>query len=66
MEDYQKRVLEEQADLEGKIQRLDAFMVSPAYSSIPAGDAHMLNKQYAAMRKYKDVLAERIARFPAA
>ena len=65
MEDYQRRVLEEQAGLEGKIQRLNAFMMSPAYSSIPAWDAHLLDKQYAAMCDYKDVLTERIARFPA-
>ena len=65
MEDYQKRALEEQADIEGKIQRLNAFLMSEAYDYLPLIDRSLLNKQYAAMCNYKDILTRRIERFPA-
>jgi hypothetical protein len=63
MAEWQKRVLDEREELEGKVDRLMAFMQSDAIKRIPREDMLLLMEQSYAMRKYLHILNQRIARF---
>lgn len=62
-EPWQERVLDEREELSVKVDRLMAFMQSDAIKSIPREDALLRMEQSYAMRKYLDILNQRIARF---
>lgn len=67
MEDYQKRVVEEQEALNTKIEALTKFCkegTSPYKNLIPAEKAD-LKTQLSAMNVYSQTLGRRIERFPA-
>ena len=61
--DYQGRVRAECAELNGKLKRLDDFMRTEAFFSLPAKDQYRLSAQSEAMETYAGILRERIAAF---
>ena len=64
MEDYQKRVLEEKAELDKKINRLIAFMKTEKYQEECSVDERSrLKRQEAVMVNYSNILNERILAF---
>lgn len=65
MEAYQERVVDERADLDGKLQRLAAFGGGSMFVTLPAEEQKRLRRQLAAMREYLTVLDERIAAWQA-
>lgn len=63
MQSYQQRVIDEKAELDGKREKLCAFLSSPNTGSIPVQELARLRRQSGIMEQYRDVLAERIAAF---
>jgi hypothetical protein len=65
MAPYQQRVLDEQRELQGRIERLHAFIDSPNFESVVPDkiDRLLLTAQASAMTAYGLVLQLRIDRF---
>ena len=63
MEDYQKRVLNEQVDLGLRLDRLTAFMYSDTYAALPSVEQGLIMVQQVAMENYYDTLFRRIELF---
>lgn len=66
MEAYQQRVVDEKAELDEKLTKLDAFMMSERVKTLPADEHDRMTRQANHMRQYSSVLGERIAAFPTA
>jgi hypothetical protein len=63
MQPHQERVVAEMKELDEKIVKLDTFRHSPIYDTLPDAERDRLTRQYAHMKDYSNVLAERIAAF---
>lgn len=63
---YQDRVLAEQEELWGRIDRLHTFIFSDKFATLEEDERARLLKQDEAMRAYADILDERISHFPVA
>jgi hypothetical protein len=65
MQEYQQRVVDEEAQLFEKILRLSGFIEIPGtpFHKMPDGDRHLLRAQLAAMKAYLSFLRLRIDRF---
>lgn len=62
---YQERVVAERAENEARLDRLTEFLASDTFSTLPDAERDRLVKQSGIMIQYSDILAERIAAFPA-
>lgn len=60
---FQGRVLAEKTELEERIQKLVAFLGSPAYEALAEREKSLLVSQATAMQTYANVLVARIASF---
>lgn len=64
MKDYQRRVVDEKADLELKYRKLSAFIESSKdFKMLPEFDRTLLKNQAQTMTTYIAILAARIIRF---
>jgi hypothetical protein len=61
MSDFKTRLLEEKAQLDERLEKLQAFQNSPGFQNIPAIQQALLNIQANAMATYSQILLERIA-----
>lgn len=61
MSDFKTRLLEEKAQLDERLEKLQAFQASDAFQGIAAVQQTLLNVQANAMATYSQVLLERIA-----
>jgi hypothetical protein len=61
MSDFKTRLLEEKAQLDERLEKLQAFQSSPGFQNIPAIQQALLNIQANAMATYSQILLERIA-----
>ena len=64
MLDYQERVVIEKAELDAKLKKLDAFRCTEEHDALSILERARLGEQSVAMRRYSQVLGERIASFP--
>ena len=62
MSDFKTRLVEEQAQLEEKLDKLDAFLMSENSSKIEDVQKALLQVQATAMNTYLQCLKERIER----
>ena len=62
MSDFKTRLIEEKAQLEEKIDKLDAFLVSEKVKEIDDVQKALLQVQATAMNTYLQCLKERIER----
>lgn len=61
---HQQRVVDEQAELEGKLKALREFIrLNPAFDTLPSEERTLLKTQMDLMSAYSNVLGLRIARF---
>ena len=60
---HQQRVVEEKAELDGRIAKLDAFTRTPKFERLDDEEKSRLMEQFDAMTKYARVLGRRIANF---
>jgi hypothetical protein len=63
MEAYQERVVAEKHELDSKIEKLDRFVKSDIYNTVPPPERVRLVMQLHYMKGYSGVLAERIINF---
>jgi hypothetical protein len=63
LQPHQQRVVAEKADLDEKINRLDAFLQSTTFNNLEPADQELLSEQVVHMRDYSAVLQLRINRF---
>lgn len=63
MKDHEIRVVNEKAELDDKITKLVAFMMTDTYSSLPPVDQGLLMVQVRSMKMYSECLGDRIDRF---
>ena len=63
MQPYQARVVEEKAELDEKLAKLQAFLSTPIYQALDSEERIRLQRQSSIMQEYSDILAERIAAF---
>lgn len=63
MMDFQKRVVEENAELKEKLVKLQAFIVGKFFTSLPEQEQERLILQHHIMTSYSIVLEQRIANF---
>lgn len=64
-DDFRQRVRDEHAALVIKIDRLDDFFATSMYEALPEAERVRLARQIGPMMSYRNILAERIAAFPA-
>lgn len=60
---HQERIVEEKKELEDKIIKLSAFMITSSFKGLNADERERLYKQISYMRCYCSILEERIANF---
>jgi len=63
MQEYQKRVVDEKTELDGRINRLESFIQSKNFNTVDANEQERLHFQIPIMRRYSAILDERIAAF---
>lgn len=64
MADYQDRVIVEKRELDAKHSKLAEFIGGNVYPTLVKADRELLVEQFDLMKRYSDVLADRIAHFP--
>ena len=62
---HQQRVIEEKADLDGRLERLRAFFGTGLFANLDAAERNRMQRQAVAMQKLSDILGERIEAFDA-
>jgi hypothetical protein len=60
MQPHQERVIAEKSELDAKIEKLDTFRHGDIYYTLSVAERDRLTRQYAHMKDYSNVLAERI------
>lgn len=63
LKDWQERLVEEKAQADEKVKRLDAFVRGPKFDGIHVEDRALLREQLAVMTRYAEILQERVSRF---
>lgn len=63
MQPHQQRVADEQAELDGKRAKLEAFLGTPTFAGLETAEQGRLIAQCSVMQAYSDVLGDRIAAF---
>lgn len=63
MKPYQQRVVDEKAELDAKLERLQAFLVEDPPDAIDEAERGRMGMQAHIMAEYSAILAERIANF---
>ena len=60
---YQKRVVDEETELNDRLNKLRAFIGGPDYLRLDTNERGLLHEQLAHMKGYSEVLARRIKAF---
>ena len=63
VEDYQERVVAEKKELDERLKKLTAFIISSKFNDLTFAEQKRMSKQKSIMFLYSDVLGERIAVF---
>jgi hypothetical protein len=63
MQPHQQRVVDERAELDGKLAKLNAFIDGPMFGTLDADEQNLLKQQAATMAMYSDILTDRITAF---
>lgn len=63
LEPYQQRVVDENKELKEKIDKLQAFMLSPKWKELQDIDQYLMSSQLQVMQAYSQILFQRITRF---
>lgn len=63
MQPHQQRVVDERAELDGRLAKLNTFIDGATFSTLDADSQNLLKQQAATMAMYSDILTDRIAAF---
>lgn len=58
---FEQRLANEQQELKDKLEKLDMFLSSAKFESLPVEEQNRLLKQSRVMSQYRDILLERLA-----
>jgi hypothetical protein len=61
--EFQQRVVDEKVELDAKREKLCYFMAGQIFASLPENERMLLAQQDIYMKKYSDVLGERLAAY---
>ena len=61
MEAWQERIIQERAQLDERLAKLNEFMGSEALLKLSSDEQQRLRYQHHYMTRYSDILAERVA-----
>jgi hypothetical protein len=65
MQPHQQRVVDEKAELDEKLEKLEKFIhENDLFQKLPSDEQERMCRQQNAMKQYSEVLGERIAAFP--
>lgn len=63
MSDFRARLFEEFSELQGRLARLERFLISDTtFDALPVIERDDLREQYKHMKAYHDVLSRRVSR----
>jgi len=60
MEDYKDRIKEELSELEGKLEKLEAFIRTPKFDKLESSERGKLIVQNDIMKQYVQILEDRL------
>ena len=60
MEDYQKRMVLEYKELDGRLRKLESFIYGPQFDKLSKLEMHLLIQQQIGMRVYLKALGDRL------
>lgn len=60
---HQQRVVDEKAELDSKLEKLNTFLGGTFYEGLPEAERLRLARQGCVMKDYSDILSDRIAAF---
>lgn len=60
---HQKRVIAEKKELDERGDKLEQFILSEKFKTLPAAEQERMKRQLEIMGEYSEVLGERIAAF---
>ena len=60
---HQERVVKEKEELDEKLEKLLRFFMGDVYKKLDEAEQDRLSNQATAMKRYSDILGERIAAF---
>jgi len=63
MEDYQEQVIQEKADLDLKIEKLNRFVSGETFQLLDSEEQQRMTEQLSYMNAYSEVLGRRIVEF---
>ena len=63
MKDYQQRVVTEKRELDERREKLDVFIRTELFQTLPVAEQHLMIRQLSIMCQYSKVLGDRIALF---
>ena len=63
MQPYQQRVVDEKSELDGKIEKLSAFIESDQFVRVDEEERDRMRQQLRTMQTYSGILGERIDAF---
>lgn len=63
LQPHQQRVVDERAELDSKLSKLNAFIDSATFNALDADEQNLLKQQAATMAMYSDILTDRITAF---
>lgn len=63
MQPHQQRVVDEKNEISDKTSKLESFLGTALYASLPTPEQTRLSRQFLIMQLYEQVLSERIGAF---
>lgn len=60
MQKFVKKMVDEKSDIDDKIKKLEAFMLTPTYTELSQKEKKLIREQDDAMNIYSRALGERI------
>lgn len=64
MRPHEQRVVDEKQELDNKTKSLDDFLLTELFHGLPSEEQDRMERQFEIMKKYSEILGERIAAFP--
>lgn len=61
---YQQRVIDEKAELDERLAKLNKFLATGTFAELPQDEQDRMQRQAKYMRRYSEILGNRIEAFP--
>ena len=61
---YQQRVIDEKAELDERLVKINKFFATDTFSSLPQDEQDRMQRQATYMKRYSEILGQRVEAFP--